>query len=104
MTEAKVKSLVRKQLEKDGYMVWYPAISRFAPKFPYSKESAKDIFTLFDCLAWQDSEIRFIQYTTFKNRRAREKKIKDFYEKNKCFLPAEVWSIREDNSIDIIYI
>lgn len=106
MSEAKIKALVRKELEKNGYLVWYAPVSRFAPKFPYCTEtnSAKDIFTIFDCLALKDSEIRFIQYTSYSNRRAREKKIKDFYEKHKVFLPAEVWSVKEDKTIDIIYI
>ena len=106
MKETKNKALVRKELEKDGWLVWYPPVSRFAPRFPYCTEthSAKDIFTIFDCLALKDSEIRFIQYTSHKNRRAREKKIKDFYDKWNVFLPAEVWGIKDDNSYEIIYI
>lgn len=106
MSEPKNKALVRKELEKDGWLVWYPPVSRFAPKFPYCTEtnSAKDIFTIFDCLALKDSEIRFIQYTSHKNRLARKKKIEKFYEDNNVFLPAEVWGIRDDKSYEIIYI
>ena len=105
MTETKIKALVRKTLEKDGWLVWYPPVSRFAPKFDYCDgNSAKDIFTIYDCLALKDSEIRFIQYTSFKNSRAREKKIKKFYDKYNVFLPAEVWGVRDNKEIDIIYI
>ena len=106
MTEAKNKALVRKQLEKEGYLVWYPPVSRFAPKFPYCDEthSAKDIFTLFDCLALKDSEVRFIQYTSIGNIRAREKKILNFFEKYKVFCPCEIWGVREDKTFKIIYI
>jgi hypothetical protein len=93
-------------LTKGRSLVWYPPVSRFAPKFNYcdKQHSAKDIFTLFDCLALKDSEVRYIQYTSYKNRRAREKKINAFYEKWNVFLPAEVWSIKDDKTIDIIYI
>ncbi len=72
MKEAQIKKLVRNQLEKEKYLVWYPPVSRFAPKFNYCGEgnSAKDIFTLFDCLALKDSEMRYIQYTSKGNTRA----------------------------------
>lgn len=106
MTEAKNKKLVRDALEKDGWLVWYPPVSRFAPKFPYCTEtnSAKDIFTIFDCLALKDSCVRYIQYTSHANRLARKKKIEKFYEDNDVFLPAEVWGIRDDKTYQIIYI
>jgi len=106
MTETQIKKEVRKALEKDKYLVWYPAVSRFAPKFPYCTKtaSAKDIFTVFDCLALKDSELRMIQYTSIGNIRARENKIKEFYELHKVFLPAEVWGMRTDKTFKIIYI
>ena len=106
VTEAQIRAKVRKTLEKDGWLVWYPPRSRFAPKFKYCTKtaSAKDIFTVFDCLALKDSDIRFIQYTSFSNRRKRERKIKDFYETWNVFLPAEVWSVKDSGQLDIIYI
>ena len=105
MTEAKNKLLVRKQLEKEGYICWYPPVSRFAPKFNYCEgESAKDIFTLFDCIALKDSELRFIQYTSHKNRHARVKKINNFFVKWNVFIGCEVWGIRDDKSYEIICI
>jgi hypothetical protein len=106
MTEAKNKALVKKQLELEGYLVWYPPVSRFAPKFKYcdQQHSAKDIFTLFDCVALKDSELRFVQYTSYGTRLARVKKINNFYEKWNVFIPAEVWGIRDDKTYEIIYI
>lgn len=106
MTEVKNKTLVRKELEKDGWLVWYPPVSRFAPKFPYCTEtnSAKDIFTIFDCLALKDSCVRFIQYTSHGHRLERKRKIEKFYEDNDVFLPAEIWGIRDDKSYEIICI
>jgi hypothetical protein len=106
MTEKNIKKIVKDTLEKDKYLVWYPPVSRFAPKFKYCDEqhSAKDIFTIFDCLALKDSEIRFIQYTSQKNMKAREKKIMDFYDKWDVFLPAEVWGVESKTNIKIIYI
>lgn len=106
MTEADIKKIVRKQLEKENYLVWYPARSRFAPKFKYCTKtnSAKDIFTIYDCLAWKGNQVRYIQYTSHKNRLARVKKIKMFYLLNNVSLPAEVWGIKQDKSIEIIHI
>jgi len=106
MTEGKIKALVKKTLEADGYLVWYPPVSRFAPKFKYcdAQHSAKDIFTIYDCLALKDSELRFIQYTSKSNIRAREKKIKNFFDKWKVFLPTEIWGVDDDKKITIIYI
>lgn len=106
MTESKIKALVKKELEKDEFLVWYPPVSRFAPKFKYcdQQHSAKDIFTLFDCLALKDSEMRYIQYTSKGNIRAREKKIKNFFDKWKVFIPCEVWGVDDDKNITIIYI
>ena len=106
MTEAKNKALVKKQLEKENYLVWYPAVSRFAPRFKYcdAQYSAKDIFTLYDCVALKDSEVRWIQYTSYGNRLARVKKIKAFFDKWDVFLPCEVWGIRDDKTYEIIYI
>lgn len=106
MIESKIKKVVKDTLEKEGYLVWYPPVSRFAPKFKYCDEqhSAKDIFTIYDCLALKDSELRFIQYTSHKNMRAREKKIKNFFDKWKVFLPTEVWGVESKDDITIIYI
>ncbi len=106
MTESKIKKLVKDNLEKENYLVWYPPVSRFAPKFKYCDKqySAKDIFTLFDCLALKDSEVRYIQYTSKSNIRAREKKIKAFYDKWNVFIPAEVWGVDDNKNITIIYI
>lgn len=106
MTESKIKKIVKTKLELEGYLVWYPAVSRFAPKFKYcdQQHSAKDIFTIYDCLALKDSELRFIQYTSKGNIRAREKKIKAFFEKWNVFLPSEVWGVESKDDIKILYI
>lgn len=106
MTEAKIKKQVRTILEKEKWLVWYPPVSRFAPKFNYCKDkvSAKDIFGIYDCLALKDSDIRFIQYTSLSNISARRKKILKFFQENECFLPTEIWGMREDKTFKIEYI
>lgn len=106
MTENKNKKLVKDTLEKEGWLIWYPPVSRFAPSFKYCDEqhSAKDIFTLFDCVALKDSEVRWVQYTSYGNRLARVKKINNFFEKWKVFVPCEVWGIRDDKTYEIIFI
>lgn len=101
MTEAKIKKKVVKELEKEGYIIWYPPVSKFAPKFKYG--IAKDIFSLFDCMALKDSDLRFIQYTSQNNMQARKRKIMKFYDQFDVFLPCEVWGVEED-SIKVIHI
>ena len=106
MTESQIKKIVRTQLEKENYLVWYPPVSRFAPKFSYcvDKVSAKDIFGIFDCMGLKDSEIRYIQYTSLSNMSARKKKILKFFEDYDVFVPCEVWGIRDDKTYKIDYI
>lgn len=107
MTEQKIKRIVRDKLESEGELVWYPAVSRFAPKFNYcdKQHSAKDIFTIFDCVSVKGSRVRYIQYTSKGNIRAREKKIRNFCEKwNLKFKHAEVWGVDSKTDITIIRI
>lgn len=87
MTEYQIKQKVKKQLEKEGYIYWFPLRNQ------YRKE---DIFTIWDCLAWKDSDMRFIQFTSKQNISTREKKIKKFFEENQVFCPTEVWGWDKD--------
>lgn len=95
MTEAKIRKEAKKILISEGFYPWCPAKAKY---------QETDIFGIYDCLAIKDSEIRYIQWTSVGNMRAREKKIKKFFEEHKCFIPCEVWGMREDGTFKIIYI
>lgn len=95
MTEAVIKRAVYKQLKDEGYIGWS------APKVKYQET---DIFGIFDGVFLKDSDLRFIQWTTSSNMRAREKKILKFYEENKVFLPCEVWGMKPDKTFKILHI
>lgn len=81
-TEALIRSKAKKELEKEGYHVWCPAKAKYIET---------DIFGVFDAVAIKDSHIRYIQWTSLKNIRAREKKIRQFFEDKRCFVGCEVW-------------
>lgn len=87
MTEAQIKQKVKKQLDKDGYIYWFPLRNR------YRKE---DIFTIWDLIAWKDSEMRFIQFTSKSNISTRKKKIEKYFKENNVFCPTEVWGWDQD--------
>jgi len=95
MTESVIKKAVYKQLESEGFVGWS------APKVKYQET---DIFGIYDGVFVKDSEIRWLQWTSVGNMRAREKKINSFFQKHKCFIPCEVWGMREDKTFKIIYI
>lgn len=95
MKEAVIKKVVYKQLEKEGFIGWS------APKVKFQET---DIFGVFDGIFIKDSELRFIQWTTDVNMRAREKKIKNFFEQNKVFVPCEVWGMKKDGTFKILNI
>lgn len=95
MRESVIKKAVYTQLKKEGFYGWS------APKVKYQET---DIFGIFDGVFVKDSEIRWIQWTTVGNIRAREKKIKKFFEEHKCFIPCEIFGMREDGTFKIIYI
>ena len=86
MKESVIRKKALEVLNSEGWICWYPFHIR------YKKEV--DIFGVFDILAFRklDGEFLFIQITTLSNIRAREKKVKTFYQKNgiKKF-PGEVW-------------
>tara|TARA_R110000868_G_scaffold350413_1_gene611643 strand:+ start:90 stop:377 length:288 start_codon:yes stop_codon:yes gene_type:complete len=95
MTESKIKKAIYAQLKKEGFYGWS------APKVKYQET---DIFGIFDGVFVKDSEIRWLQWTSVGNIRAREKKINTFFADKKCFIPCEVWGMREDGTFKIIYI
>ena len=82
MTEYQIKQKVKKELDKEGYIYWFPLRNR------YRKE---DIFSIWDLIAWKDSELRFIQFTSKSNISARKRKIEKFFEENGVFCPTEIW-------------
>lgn len=81
-TEKLIRTKAREILEKEGFHLWCPSKVRY-------KET--DIFGIYDGLAIKDSELRFIQWTSKSNIRAREKKIHAFFTEHNCFIPCEVW-------------
>jgi hypothetical protein len=107
MREQQIKKIVKEKLESDGWLCWYPAQTRFAPKFNYcdKQHSAKDMFSIFDLVCAKEGVQKWIQYTSKGNIRAREKKIKNFCEKwNLKFEHAEVWGVDSKDDIKIIKI
>ena len=95
MKEIVIKKQIYKLLEKDKWHGWS------APKVKYQET---DIFGIFDGVFIKDSEIRWIQWTTISNIRAREKKIQKFFQEHQCFIPCEIWGMREDKTFKILYI
>lgn len=95
MREARIRANAKKALEKEGYHLWCPKKVRY---------QETDVFGIYDGLAVKGTEIRFIQWTSIGNIRAREKKIRKFFEERDCFIPSEVWGMREDNTFKIINI
>ena len=88
MKEIGIRKEAIKILEKEKWIVWYPSKTR------WKKE--QDIFGVFDLIVLKplpyDNRIDFIQLTTLSNVRAREKKIKNWFTKNKIkSFPAKVW-------------
>lgn len=81
-TETLIRSKARAILEKEGFHLWCPSKVRY---------QETDIFGIYDGLAIKDSELRFIQWTTKHNMKAREKKIQSFFKEHNCFIPCEVW-------------
>jgi hypothetical protein len=95
MTEKTIKKAIYKLMEKDGWKGWS------APKVQYQET---DIFGIFDGVFVKDSDIRWLQWTSVGNIRAREKKILKFFEENKCWIPCEIWGMKEDKTFKIIYL
>ena len=96
MTEYQIKQQVKKKLDKEGYIYWFPLRNK------YRKE---DIFSIWDLIAWKDSELRFIQFTSKSNISARKKKIEKYFKDNDVFCPSEVWGYdKEKKSFIIKYI
>lgn len=81
-TEKLIRSKAREILKKEGFHLWCPSKVRY-------KET--DIFGIFDGLAIRDSDLRFIQWTTKHNAKARVNKINAFFDEHACFIPCEVW-------------
>ena len=80
--EAVIRKHAREALEGSGWVVWCP------PKVRYHET---DIFGIFDGIAWKDSDMRFIQWTSTSTMSARRKKIQKFFDENDVFCPCEVW-------------
>ena len=69
-SENYLRAKAKEYLTKEKYQVW------FAPRVRWAKET--DIFSCFDCQCWRRDEILFVQITTLKNWRARQRKITDY--------------------------
>jgi hypothetical protein len=83
--ESVIKNKVKLKLANEGYVFWSAAKAMY---------QSSDIFGVFDCIAAKrDSvnELRFIQYTSFKNMGARRRKIKQFFITNNLFIDSELW-------------
>ena len=94
--EATIRKNAVKILEEEGWVTWCPA------KVKYQET---DIFGVFDCVCVKDSTLRYIQWTSKSNIRAREKKINTFFEENSVFIPCEVWGYDDvKKEFKIIYI
>lgn len=76
-TEENIKKLAKEHLKKQGYQVWYPVRSR------WGKE--RDIFGIFDGIAWKEDQFIFFQLTTMPNKSARYRKIKNYMNKHNLF-------------------
>lgn len=75
MKENLLKKKVKAYYENQGYIVWFPIKSK------WGKE--KDIFGIFDGIAWKQAEFIFFQMTTISNKIARREKIIDCLDKNR---------------------
>jgi len=75
MKENAIKKKVKEWCENNGYKVWFPIKSK------WGKE--KDIFGIFDGIAWRCSDMMFIQLTSMQNRCARVEKIANYMKKNR---------------------
>ena len=94
LTEAKIRGMVKAEIEKDGWITWCPSKSRF---------QQNDIWGVFDLIAVKsfgegDWKLRFIQYTTLGHISERQKKVGEFLLKNELVdFPAEVWGYDKKN-------
>lgn len=68
MKETAIRQKVKKELQFDGFLVWYPPRTRWSG----------DIFTIFDLIAWKKDKMVMIQLTTYSNMSARCRKIRNY--------------------------
>jgi hypothetical protein len=79
-TETRKKAI--KELQRDGWIIWYPAKIRF---------KQNDIFGIIDLLALKGKKLKHIQLTTQANVARCKKKILEFFKKKKVKLRVEIW-------------
>ena len=83
-TEAQIRKKAIEIFKRNKWIYWYPKKVKW---------QETDIFGVFDIiLIKSNNRFQFIQLTSLPNIRAREKKIRNWLEKNKIkSFPAEVW-------------
>jgi hypothetical protein len=84
--EVTIRKACIKELQDEGYITWFPAKVKW---------QETDVFSIWDILAWKDSEMRFIQITSIGNIQARRKKIEKFFKDHDVFMPTEIWGYRD---------
>jgi len=82
MKEETLKKKANIILKTNGWEVWFP------PNVKWKKQ--KDIFGIWDGIAWREDQLLFFQLTTMKNKAARGKKIIDYMNKYYLDLPRSV--------------
>lgn len=81
--ESEIRKKAVKDLEGNGWIVWYPPKVRF---------KQTDIFGIIDLLALKGRRQKNIQITTVSNLSSRRKKINEFLEKFELEITVEVWA------------
>ena len=79
MKEATLKKKAREILEKRGYQIWFPVQVMY---------TQKDIFGVWDFIAWKGNNFLLVQLTTMPNRSTRVKKITKYMKENNLSLPS----------------
>ena len=100
--ETLIRQKCVKELKREGWVICAPVRARHGSSRTYYKGKmigSDDIFSIFDLVAWHDSPMRFIQYTSTSNFSTRVKKIQKFIKENKLSMPphctAEVWGYKD---------
>jgi len=69
-SEKSIRQKVKRYYKLQGWRVWCPVKSR------WGKE--KDIFGIWDGMAWKGNKFVFFQFTTIANKAKRVKKVKEY--------------------------
>ncbi len=86
--EVEIRKKAVKELENNGWVVWYPPKIRF---------KQTDIFGIIDLLALKGCRQKNIQLTTVSNLATRRKKINEFLTKFEVRITVEIWAWNAKN-------